>query len=152
MVKKTQTNANQKSALGPVAREKYETILQARVCQCIAFPWEVGETAAIGRALAAMGYGLLPGAGLASAEDMLRAQTAKSQADGKGNGNGARFCSFHQAALEPHGKGWAHRLKSGVWCYGANNNTAPPARMTTGKARASARRFGVVACADRERD
>ena len=36
------------------------------------FPWEVAETSAIGRALAAMGYGLLPGAGLASAEDMLR--------------------------------------------------------------------------------
>ena len=37
------------------------------------FPWEVAETSAIGRALAAMGYGLLPGAGLASAEDMMRA-------------------------------------------------------------------------------
>lgn len=37
------------------------------------FPWEVVETSAIGRALAAMGYGLIPGAGLASTEDMLRA-------------------------------------------------------------------------------
>jgi hypothetical protein len=37
------------------------------------FPWEVAETSAIGRALASMGYGLLPGAGLASAEDMVRA-------------------------------------------------------------------------------
>jgi hypothetical protein len=35
MSKKTQANANQKNALGPVAREKYESILQARVRQCI---------------------------------------------------------------------------------------------------------------------
>lgn len=42
------------------------------------FPWEVAETSAIGRALTAMGYGLLPGAGLASAEDMLRATGASA--------------------------------------------------------------------------
>jgi hypothetical protein len=109
------------------------------------FSWEVAETSAIGRALAAMGYGLLPGAGLASAEDMLRVQSANGQANGngngtsahahaeRGNGNGARFCSIHQAALEPHGKGWAHRLKSGAWCYGANSNATPQTRSTTAR-------------------
>jgi hypothetical protein len=39
-------------------------------------PWEIAETSAIGRALAAMGYGLLPGSGLASADDMLRSGDA----------------------------------------------------------------------------
>ncbi len=36
------------------------------------FPWEIAETSAIGRALTAFGYGLFPGSGLASADDMLR--------------------------------------------------------------------------------
>jgi hypothetical protein len=97
------------------------------------FSWEVAETSAIGRALAAMGYGLLAGAGLASAEDMLRAQTTDSQPNANGNGGGVHFCSIHQAALEPHGKGWAHRLKSGAWCYGANSNATPQTRSTTAR-------------------
>ncbi len=41
------------------------------------FPWEIAETSAIGRALSAFGYGLFPGSGLASAEDMLRAGDRK---------------------------------------------------------------------------
>jgi hypothetical protein len=49
------------------------------------FPWEVAETSAIGRALAAMGYGLLPGAGLASAEDMMRVSTPTPVNSGKEN-------------------------------------------------------------------
>ncbi len=45
-----------------------------------AFPWEVAETSAIGRALGAMGYGLFPGSGLASAEDMIRATSDEAEA------------------------------------------------------------------------
>ena len=45
------------------------------------YPWEVAETSAIGRALGAMGYGALAGAGLASAEDMQRVQ--ESHEDGR---------------------------------------------------------------------
>lgn len=43
------------------------------------FSWEVAETSAIGRALSAMGYGLFPGSGLASAEDMLRATAEQTK-------------------------------------------------------------------------
>jgi hypothetical protein len=59
------------------------------------FPWEVAETSAIGRALTAMGYGLFPGAGLASADDMLRAGLgtvsnggSNGATNGGSNGNG----------------------------------------------------------------
>lgn len=44
------------------------------------YPWEVAETSALGRALTTMGYGALPGAGLASAEDMQRATDVRPTA------------------------------------------------------------------------
>ena len=94
------------------------------------WPWEVAETSATGRALAAMGYGLLPGAGLASAEDMLRAVESSSTGELKstnhnGNGNGNHVCATHRVAMEQTTKGWAHRLKGGSLCYGPRNGSTP---------------------------
>ena len=60
------------------------------------FPWEVAETSAIGRALAAMGYGLLPGAGLASAEDMLRAGASSGAGSAKDAGRRAPLMTANQ--------------------------------------------------------
>ncbi len=51
------------------------------------YPWEVAETSALGRALTAMGYGALPGAGLASAEDMQRATDSRPATAGSHDGD-----------------------------------------------------------------
>ncbi len=68
------------------------------------YPWEVAETSAIGRALAAMGYGLFPGAGLASAEDMLRAgavsKTGSADENGRGNGHAKSGGTAHDGGAE----------------------------------------------------
>lgn len=90
------------------------------------WPWEVAETSAIGRALAAMGYGLLPGSGLASAEDMLRAEVTNSHDEEKtSKPNGNHVCATHQVTMEQTPKGWAHRLKGGSLCYGPRNGSLP---------------------------
>lgn len=109
------------------------------------WPWEVAETSATGRALAAMGYGLLPGSGLASAdaERMLRAEAANSQGEQKatnhnGNGNGNHICATHHIAMEQTAKGWAHRLKDGSLCYGPRNGS-PPTPVAPGNNGAAAK-------------
>ncbi len=89
------------------------------------FPWEVAETSAIGRALAAMGYGLLPGTGLASADDMFRANSKsvgrEETTPSPSINPETRLCITHNATLVARENGWAHKLDSGLWCYGKKN-------------------------------
>ncbi len=77
------------------------------------FPWEVAETSAIGRALSAMGYGLFPGSGLASAEDMLRVTDRKEfprdaagdRRTGQDNGTRAPQRGAREGATAPQVQG-----------------------------------------------
>ena len=103
------------------------------------FPYEVAETSAIGRALGAMGYGLLPGTGLTSAEDMLfrvgdgsgASKKAKSAATAAAPKPEIKTCPVHQVPMRQFprkdGKGtyFAHQ-DAGKWCYGKSQPAAVP--------------------------
>jgi hypothetical protein len=67
-----------------------------------AHPWEIAETSAIGRALSMMGYGVLPGSGLASADDVARAREAEAGEQAP-EGNGANRRGPAQNSQERNG-------------------------------------------------
>ncbi len=74
------------------------------------YAWEVAETSAIGRALSAMGYGLFPGSGLSSADDMLRSNDRREAATERRpageNGN--------RQAAQPQGQPPTHAAREGA--------------------------------------
>jgi len=85
--------------------------------------FETCETSAIGRALSSMGYGLIPGSGLASAEDMSRVIDPES--------------STHKTASS-NGNGQASRSNGSGQSGGSNGNGKASRANGNGQASASA--------------
>ncbi len=92
------------------------------------FPLEIAETSAIRRALGEMGYGLLPGTGLSSAEDMLRAGVDAAGDNGKSAKKGSatakpdiKTCPLPNVPMRQYngktGPFFAHKVGSD-WCHG----------------------------------
>mgnify|MGYP001057398163 CR=1 FL=1 len=104
-------------------------------------PWEIAETSALGRALAAMGYGLLPGTGLASAEDVLRAAVTGSPARLTAQQQSRLAMSFAQAQRIPPADALRalERLAQEHFGHPLSECTAQEARDLLSRARGSLR-------------
>jgi hypothetical protein len=78
-------------------------------------PYENAETSAVGRALGLAGYGLIPGAGIASAEEVTDAIAREGAADGEDD-----WRSWPVAQLGQHkmpGRGWGKEGKFPGWTF-----------------------------------